>query len=416
VTTLAARRLHLGLLAVIALALSGAILVAQYVRSSWPFGRPSADDAHAAMPDMQDMPAEAGTQADHAGHAPAASSAPAGYAPISVDAARAAAMQLSAAPVELREFTRTLRSVGVITLDETRSAHVHAKVRGWIDEIYVNFVGRKVKAGEPLCSIYSQDVYAAEIEFLSILERSAGRAESDPLLDAARRRLALWDVPADEIARLEQTRQARRTFPLLAPRAGVVVAKQAIQGVYVDPSLELYTLSDLASVWVLVDVYESDVPYVHLGDRARLTIEGQPGALEARVSFMAPTIDEATRTRKVRLELDNKRGDLLPGAFASAELELRLGMGLALPESAVIRTGARSIVFVAHGAHAAATDEHAVHLEPREVTLGPLVGDQYRVESGVAAGESVATGAQFLLDSESRLRATSTPGGAHVHH
>jgi Cu(I)/Ag(I) efflux system membrane fusion protein len=285
---------------------------------------------------------------------------------------------------------------------------VHSKVRGWIDEIYVDFIGRKVRAGEPLCSIYSQDVYAAEIEFLSILERSAGRSTADPLLDAARRRLALWDVPKGEIARLEQTREARRTFPLLAPRTGVVVSKQAIQGVFVDPSLELYTLSDLTRVWVLVDVYEAEVPYVHLGDHARLIIEGQAAALDARVSFLAPTIDEATRTRKVRLELDNKRGDLLPGAFAAAELELPLGKGLSVPESAVIRTGARSIVFVAH-------EQNGEHLEPREVTLGPLIGDQYRVEVGVSAGEYVATGAQFLLDSESRLRATSSPGGAHVH-
>jgi Cu(I)/Ag(I) efflux system membrane fusion protein len=410
VTTLANRRHSLGVLASIALALSVAILVAQYLRSSWPFPRSSAHDAHDSMAGMPVEPSA------HAGHEQAAPSTPAGYAPVAVDPAHAAAMQLSTAAVELREFTRTLRTVGVITLDETRSAHVHAKVRGWIDEIYVNFVGRKVKAGERLCSIYSQEVYAAEIEFLSILERSAGRSVSDPLLAAARRRLALWDVPAGEIARLEQTRTAQRTFPLLAPRAGVVVSKQAIQGMYVDPSLELYTLSDLARVWVLMDVYEAEVPYVHLGDRARLTIEGQPATLEARVSFLAPTIDEATRTRKVRLELDNKRGDLLPGAFASAELDVRFGMGLSVPESAVIRTGARSIVFVAHGGQHAEHDEHGVHLEPREVTLGPLVGDQYRVDTGVTAGEYVATGAQFLLDSESRLRATSTTGGGHVHH
>jgi Cu(I)/Ag(I) efflux system membrane fusion protein len=285
---------------------------------------------------------------------------------------------------------------------------VHSKVRGWIDGININFVGRKVQMGEPLCSIYSQDVYSAEIEFLSILGRSGSQSGPDPLLEAARRRLALWDVPKGEIVRLEQTHEARRTFPLLAPRSGVVISKEAIQGMYVDPSLELYTLSDLSRVWVLVDVYEAEVPYVHVRDHARLTIEGQPSPLDARVSFLAPTIDEATRTRKVRFELDNKSGRLLPGAFAAAELDLPLGKGLSIPENAVIRTGARSIVFVAHG-------EHGEHLEPREVTLGPLIGDQYRVDTGVSAGEHVATGAQFLLDSESRLRATSAPGGGHVH-
>lgn len=406
----------------VALALLTAAFVIQYVRSSWPF---ALHDAHGELEGMPAKPPPEVASAAHAGHVghaeaaghaepapPAADgspvSSPKGYAPVTIDPTRAAAMQLSTARVVEREFSKTLRTVGVVSLDETRSAHVHSKVRGWIDEIYVDFIGRKVRTGEPLCSIYSQDVYAAEIEFLSILERSAGRSAADPLLDAARRRLALWDVPKGEIARLEQTREARRTFPLLAPRGGVVVSKQAIQGVYVDPSLELYTLSELTRVWVLVDVYEAEVPYVQLGDHARLTIEGQPSALDARVSFLSPTIDEATRTRKVRLELDNKRGDLLPGAFVAAELELPLGKGLSVPESAVIRTGARSIVFVAH-------EQHGKHLEPREVTLGPLIGDQYRVDVGVSAGEYVATGAQFLLDSESRLRATSSPGGAHVH-
>lgn len=409
-TALANRRQSIGIGAGIALALLLATVAAQYLRSSWPFahGRnPSTTNESApeqAMPGMPGM--SQGAHVHPGGTAP--TSGPSGYAPISIDPARAEAMQLSTAPVEEREFTKTVRTVGVVTLDETRSAHVHSKVRGWIDGINVNFVGRKVEAGDPLCSIYSQDVYSAEIELLSILERSGSQAGPDLLLEAARRRLALWDVPESEIARLEQTREPRRTFPLLAPRAGVVVSKEAIQGMYVDPSLELYTLSDLSRVWVLVDVYEAEVPYVHVGDHARLTIEGQPSPFDAQVRFLAPTIDEATRTRKVRFELDNKGGRLLPGAFAAAELALPLGKGLSIPESAVIRTGARSIVFVAHG-------EHGEHLEPREVILGPLVGDRYRVDSGVSAGEHVATGAQFLLDSESRLRATSGPGGGHGH-
>jgi Cu(I)/Ag(I) efflux system membrane fusion protein len=363
-------------------------------------------------------PSSVGPEA-HTGHTSAAPG-PSGYAPIEIDPSRVAAMQLATAVVEDVDFTKTLRTVGVVALDETRSAHVHAKVRGWIDGIHVDFVGRKVKVGEPLCSIYSQEVYAAEIEFLAI----QGRAESTPnasgefaeaerraqrqLLDAARQRLTLWDVPKSEIARLEATREPRRTFPLLAPRAGVVVSKEAIEGMYVDPSLELYTLSDLSRVWVLVDIYEPDVPYIHLGDQARLAIEGQEAPLDAKVGFLSPTIDEATRTLKARFELPNPNNRLRPGAFVSAELRVALGRGLAVPESAVIRTGTRSIVFVTHG-------EHVEHLMPREVKLGPLVGDRYRVDEGLEAGERVAVGAQFLLDSESRLRATSGPGGGHVH-
>jgi Cu(I)/Ag(I) efflux system membrane fusion protein len=361
--------------------------------------RAHGDDPHAGHP-----AADA-----HAGHAHAGGAAtPPGYAPVTIDPARAAALQLTTDVVDEREFTRTIRTVGTIVVDETRTAHVHVKVRGWIDNIIVNFVGRKVSAGEPLCAIYSQDVYSAEIEFLSVLDRAGSRPSPDPLLDAARRRLSLWDVPAREVERLEKTRQANRTFPLLAPRAGTVVAKEALQGMYVDPSVELYTLSDLSRVWVLADIYETDVAYVHGGDKAQLAIEGRESPLDATVSFLYPTIDEPSRTRKVRFVLENPNGRLLPGAFVTVTMPVPLGRGLSIPESAVIRTGTRAIVFVAHG-------DQTTHLEPREVTLGPLVGDRYRVAGGVHAGERVATGAQFLLDSESRLRATSAPGGGHVH-
>lgn len=401
-TTLASRRYPFGLAVWIAIAaaLVVAIFTGQYLRKGWPFSGPAAP-LHAHVTE----PAPAAAHAGHEQMEGMPGMAPQGYAPVVVDPSRAAAMQLTTAPVEERDFKRTLRTVGVVTLDETRTTHVHAKVRGWIDTIHADFTGQKVKAGEPLCSIYSQDVYSAEIELVSLLNGPAGHSGQDPLVDAARRRLALWDVPQSEIDRLVSTREPRRAFPLLAPRAGTVIAKQALQGTFVDPSVELYTLSDLSRVWVMADVYESDVRDVRAGGRAKLTIEGQREPLEGKVSFLSPTLDEATRTRKVRFELENPGGQYLPGAFATVEMELSMGRGLAIPESAVIRTGTRSIAFVAHGEH----------LEPRELKLGPLVGDSYQVESGVSPGDRVATGAQFLLDSESRLRATSGQGAGHAH-
>jgi len=337
-----------------------------------------------------------------------------------LDEAKLGAMSITTSPVQEQRFARTLRTTGVVALDETKTSHVHPKVRGVIEAIHVDFVGREVRQGEPLCSLYSQEVYAAELEFLSILDRAGGapssagefaeaeRSAHAQLLAAARRRLSLWDVPPSEITRLESSKEVRRTFPLVALRKGVVVGKQAFLGAYVDPSVELYTVSDLSNVWVLTDIYEADAPYVKVGQAARITLQGEAAAFDATVSFLPPTIDETTRTLKARIDVPNKARTIRPGAFADVSMSVHLAPGLGVPEAAVIRTGTRSIVFVVHG----------LHVEPREVVLGALVGDRYHVISGVSAGENVATSAQFLLDSESRLQAStkSASGGGHAGH
>ncbi len=341
---------------------------------------------------------------------------PTGHAAVQLEPARSGAAAVTTATVEHRRFDKTVRTVGVVTLDETRTAHVHAKVRGFIETVHADFVGKPIKAGAPLCGIYSQAVYAAELEYVALLEQrptpasdpvTAGTMKKtwDVMLDAGRRRLRLWDVPSGTIAQIERTREPVRTFTLIAPKSGIIVAKQAFVGNYVEPGTELYVISDLSKLWVLVDLYEADLPYVHVGDDARLTIEGIAEPVAAKVAFLAPTIDEATRTLKARLELDNHGDALRPGAFATAELELAMGQGLAVPENAVIHTGPRDIVFVVHGQH----------VMPREVKLGPLAGGFYRVDSGLREGDAVATSAQFLLDSESQLQATNTDeGGPHA--
>lgn len=376
---------------------------------------PSALPEHQGHGDMANM--------GPGGHgAPMPSGLPSGYAPVPLDQQATERLDLTTALVEEREFKKTLRTVGVVSVDETRSSHVHPKVRGWIDEVFVNFTGKPVKPGAPLCTIYSPEILSAELELLSLLDQ-AGPAPTGPkndfaeierrarsvTLDAARRRLSLWDVPASEIDRLEKTREPRKSFTLAAPRAGTVVSKLAIAGMYVDASTELYLLSDLSRVWVLVDLYEADVPFVKVGNTADLVIEGV-GAdpISAKVSFLYPTIDEATRTLKARFELDNRDKRLRPGAFVTAQMDIAMGKGLAVPESAVLRTGSRNIVFVVQGTQGG----RAV---PREIQVGPSVSGWYRVSSGLSPGERVATGAQFLLDSESRIRATSQPGGGHAH-
>jgi membrane fusion protein, copper/silver efflux system len=373
--------------------LVGAALLSACAKSSAPTEDHSAHQQTAADP--------------HAGHnigsatQPAAS--PEGFAPVALDPSQASAMGLTTAVVEEKEFNRKIRTVGVVTVDETRTAHVHSRVRGWVEGFHVQFVGQKVKKGQPLVSLYSQEVYAAELELASLMKSPV---KSPELLDAGRKRLGLWEVPQATIEKVLATGEPQRTFPIAAPRSGVVVAKQAFEGLFIDPSLELYTITDLSKVWVLADIYEADVGDVIIGSEAKLTIEGSSEPLTAKVAFLAPTIDERTRTRKARFELENPKASLMPGAFVTVEMQLGLGRGLAVPETAVIRTGERAIVFVVHGTHA----------EPREVHLGARVGDAYRVLHGLNAGENVATGAQFLLDSESRLRATSAAGGGHAGH
>jgi Cu(I)/Ag(I) efflux system membrane fusion protein len=380
--------------AVTMLVLLAALGLVLYLRREQPR---SDSDEHAAHR------ASAAPVDEHAAHQGTASTRPHGFAPVSLDPSQATAMGLTTEVVSERDFNRTLRTVGLVTVDETRTAHVHSRVRGFIEGYYVRFVGQKVRKGESLVSLYSQEVYAAQLELASLMRSSM---RSPELLDAARKRLELWNVPASVVTELERTGEAQRTIAVVAPRAGVVVAKQAFEGSFIDPSIELYTISDLSRVWVIADIYEADVSSVRLGSRATLKVEGVAEPLAADVSFLYPTIDERTRTRKVRFELANVSAAVMPGAFVTVELELAQQRGLAVPESAVIRTGARSIVFVVHGTHA----------EPREVKLAGRIGDYYRVDSGITAGERVATGAQFLLDSESRLRASSAPGGGHAGH
>jgi membrane fusion protein, copper/silver efflux system len=345
--------------------------------------------------------------------------APSGYAVLDIEPTQAARMGLATARVEQREVTRTIRTTGVVSLDETRTSHVHAKVRGWIERVMADFVGKQVKAGTPLCTIYSQEVYAAQLEYLSVLEQTSARGRgagpfaeaeheaSQKLVAAARRRLALWDVPASEIDRLERTRQPQRTFVLTAPRTGIIVSKQALAGTFIDPGTELYVVSDVSHLWVLADVYGADVPWVRVGAPASLRFDGVDGEpRNAQVAFLPPTIEESTRTLKVRFDVDNKDNELRAGTFVTVEMSIDLGSSLAVPESAVIHAGDRAIAFVVHG----------TRIEPRAVELGPVTEGYYRVMRGVREGESVAVGAQFLIDSESRLRATSLPGAQHGGH
>lgn len=350
----------------------------------------------------------------HAAHR-GASTAPSGMVGFQADVPRLTALGFETAPVEHAAAGRVIRTVGLVGVDETRTSHVHAKVKGFVEGVHADHIGKKVKRGELLATLFSQQVVAAQLEYLALFRArhatmaalgDRGPLSGESVLDAARTRLSLWDVPAAILQRVEATGEPVRTFGVGAPRAGTLVARQAYVGAYVEPGTEMFTIADLSKLWVQIDLYEADVASVPVGTEVALTIEGVGGPLRAPVTFLAPTIDESTRTLRARVELDNPEGTIRPGAFVHAELQTTGGDGLFVPVDAVIQTGKRAVVFVVCGEH----------VQPREVHIARSTGGRVQVLEGLKAGDRVATGAQFLLDAESRLQASGSPGGAHAGH
>ena len=342
-----------------------------------------------------------------------------GHAPIQVATAGLQLAGVQTAPVVRASLARSVRTVGNVLADETRVRHVHTKISGWVEKLYVNFTGQHIRAGEPILSLYSPELLASQEEFLRARQAAAQfgasqlpevRRGAEDLLSAARRRLELFDVPEAFIAELERTGTPRRTVTLLAPVSGYVTAKNVVEGHEVRPGQELFTITDLARVWVEADFYEYEAAWLSLGERATITLAYDPAvSLAGRIAFIYPTLDPATRTLRVRFEFANPGLKLKPGMFADVEVQMDPGEGLVIPDSAIIDTGERRLVFVNHGDGS---------FEPREVRIGVRGGGRARVLDGLAEGELVAVRANFLLDSESRLRAAiagtvATP--AHQH-
>ena len=374
---------------------------------------PATSDPHAGHA----MPAAAGEQEGPLGGAHAAH-IPEGYAPVEISAERLQLFGIRTEKAVRRALVREVRTVGIVRTDETLESHVHVKWMGWIEEFFVSFVGQKVQAGDPLFSVYSPELVTAEQEFLVAARRaastkSAGRSaeieSADLLVETARRKLRLWDVPDEAVAQLEKTGEVQRLITVRAPRSGTVIEKMALPGMYVEPMMDLYTIADLARVWVLADLYEYEVPLVAVGQTANFTPIGTPpGAqeLSASVTFLAPAVDPMTRTVKVRFELPNPNGSLRPGAYGTVRLQVPLAEALDVPRDAVIDTGIRTLAFVRTGAG---------RFEPRALRLGARAGDRVQVLEGLSEGEEIVTRAQFMLDSESRLRAAAAVGGKPGH-
>ena len=335
----------------------------------------------------------------------AASSVP-GRAAVLLPPERRQVLGIRSEPARRERIDRVIRTVGRIAPDERRLSHVHTKVEGYVEHLYVDFEGKLVRKGEPLLSIYSPDLVATQQEFLLALRAKRQLAGSQiasvakggaDLLEAARERLLLWDIRPQDIAELERSGKVPRTLDLYAETSGYVTQKSLVQGMRVMPSDTLFDITDLSHLWVLADVYEADLPSIRVGMTAEATVPSLPDKTwRGPVTYIAPTVEEKTRTVKVRIELDNQAGTLKPEMFADVLLHVDLGSGIVIPDSAVIDAGDRKLVFV---------DREDGRLEPREVQVGAKLPTGFQVLRGVAEGDRVVTSANFLLDSESSLKA-----------
>lgn len=317
-----------------------------------------------------------------------------GYANVSLPPARQQLIGVKLGRAEYRTLAAATRTVGRVTVDERRLSQVHAKIEGVIEALHVSFTGQPVRRGQPLLAIYSPDVLATQHEL--ILAQQNRTAFGKELADAARHRLRLWDMSDAEISQVARTGRAIRAITLRSPVSGVVLKKNALLGARVMPEDTLYEIADLSSVWVIADVYESEMANLRLGQTAQVTLASAPGrSWSGRVTFVSPVLDVATRTAKVRLEIANPDGVLKPDMYANVELQRGANQVLAVPDSAVLQTGTRSVLFVARGNG---------QFEPREVQTGAKGGGFIEIRRGVAAGETVVVDANFLIDSESRLK------------
>jgi Cu(I)/Ag(I) efflux system membrane fusion protein len=310
-------------------------------------------------------------------------------------------------PVTRRSMAHTVRAVGTVAADERRIGVVNPKFEGWIEKLLVNTTGQPVRRGEPLLEVYSPDLVLAQREYLVARSASAEMAHADPvardnaraIAEAALARLKNWDISADQLARLQRSGSATRTLILRAPIAGVVMDKQALEGLHFAAGDMLYRIADLSTVWLLADVYEQDLAQIRPGDASSITVQAYPGRVfEGRVAFVYPTVNAQTRTAKVRIEVPNPDLLLKTDMYATVEIAAPAGSTpiLAVPDSAILDTGTRQTVLI---------DRGEGRYEPRAVKLGARAGAYAAVLDGVREGEKVVTGANFLIDAESNLRA-----------
>lgn len=331
---------------------------------------------------------------------------PAGLGPVDLTPERIQLLGMRTAQARRQKLNPELRTVGYVSANEKGLAQIHPRFAGFIEQLAVNQTGERVQRGQVLASIYSPELLNAQQEFInasrwsgetkdpkSVSEMTISRLALD-----ARRRLELLGISKTEIDRLAKSGQPMRALPVRSTVSGYVTAKNVQQGQYVDPGAVMFEVADLSTVWVIADVYEYEAERVKVGQRGSLELVGMPGrSLAGQVQFIYPSIDPASRTLKVRMEFPNPELKLRPGMYGNVRLQLESRAGLTVPSEAIVDTGEEQYVFLALGGG---------HFEPRKVRLGERAGEMTQVLEGIDEGDVVVTSANFLLDSESRLRAT----------
>lgn len=360
-------------------------LIVQDQRHGWPFSR------HMAQP----------SSAHTNSHASAATRSAATRVPIEIPDQQIEALGVQFEPVELRPLANPVRAVATVIADESRISHVHTRVAGWLEDLYVNTTGQKVRAGQPIAAVFSQELYSSQNEYLSAL-RGARSGPASAVLAAARTRLKVLGMSDAEIGQIEKTGEARRLVTVSAPREGIVLNRGVSAGTAVDPSTEILTIADLSRVWVIAELAEVDVAQVRAGTIATLSFPmSSREPFSAKVEFIYPTLTERTRTVRARLTVPNADGALRPGMYGSAEFPPVAREALTVARDAIIDTGESQHVFV----H---TSENVI--EPRQVKVGARLADRVEIRQGLTPGDHVVTTGVFLIDSESRLRASGGTG------
>lgn len=318
---------------------------------------------------------------------------------VMVDDVRRQTIGVKTAPVEKRRVGADITTVGRVVYDEQKLHDVTLKIGGFVEKLLVDETGQKVARGQPLFQLYSPELYAAQVEYLQAkkAQKALGASEfSDSLLRSARRRLELWDLSEKQIANLEERGEATDRMPILSPASGHVIEKHVVQGAKIEAGMTAYRIVDLDTIWIEADVYEADLPKIAIGQLATVTLAYLPGkSLEGKVGFIYPFLDKSTRTGRVRVELKNPGLDLKPDMYANVALHAGESELLVVPESAVIYTGPRRLVFV---------DLGEGRLKPVAVKLGNKREGFFEVLDGLKAGDIVVTSGNFLIAAESRLK------------